>query len=194
MQFRENNWTIPNILTVTRILLTPGFVMSFIGGQVDMALALFTLAGVTDAADGLLARVLHQRTRLGAMLDPLADKVLISSAFLCLGISGWVPAWLVVMVISRDLIIVGGLALLTFWGVDIRREIHPSWLSKFNTTGQIGLTFLILVRQVGLFSLPYVVEFLVYAVAIMTALTGIDYVMRGLALFPSNGDGESGAA
>ncbi|MFK4765652.1 CDP-alcohol phosphatidyltransferase family protein [Desulfobaculum sp. SPO524] len=190
MPFYQSNWTIPNILTVLRILLTPGFVMAFLNGRVDVACAFFTLAGVTDAADGLLARVLHQRTHLGAMLDPLADKVLLTAAFLCMGVAEWVPSWLVVLVISRDLIIVGGLALLTFWGVDIHDEIRPSFMSKLNTTGQILITFMVLVQHAGWYAMPLPILILTYAVGILTVLTGIDYVLRGLALFPANGDGK----
>lgn len=189
MQFYQNNWSIPNILTVLRILLTPGFVMSFLDGRVDLACGFFTLAGISDALDGFLARILKQRTRLGAMLDPLADKVLITAAFLCMGVAEWVPSWLVVLVISRDLIIIGGLGVLTFWGADIKMEINPSWMSKINTSGQIALTFFILVQYAGWFTMPYfIIATLMYGVAILTVLTGIDYVMRGVAMFPSNGD------
>lgn len=185
---RENNWTIPNILTVFRILLTPVFVMSFISGHVQLALLIFTLAGVSDALDGALARILHQRTRLGAMLDPLADKVLIVTGFLCLGIVGWAPDWLVVLVISRDVIIIGGLGVLHFWGVDVRTTIRPSPLSKVNTTAQLAFLFIVLAGQAQWFAVPRVELGVVALISTLTVLTGVDYVMRGLALFPSQED------
>lgn len=180
----ENNWSIPNILTVFRILLTPLFVMSFVDGRIDTACFLFALAGFTDALDGFLARVLHQRTRLGAMLDPLADKVLIVTSFLCLGLMEWVPLWLVVLVISRDLLIVGGLVVVNLWGVDVRSKIRPSIMSKLNTTAQIGLIFLVLVDKAGWFSWPALAAAMVPATGLLTAYTGLAYVLRGLSLIP----------
>ncbi len=184
----ENNWTIPNILTVFRILLTPVFVMSFVSNHVHLALLVFTLAGISDALDGALARLLHQRTRLGAMLDPLADKVLIVTGFLCLGIVGWAPDWLVVLVISRDVIIVGGLGVLHFWGVDVRATIRPSALSKINTTAQLAFLFLVLAARADWFSLPRVELGVVALISVLTVVTGVNYVLRGLALFPSQED------
>ncbi len=184
----ENNWTIPNILTVFRILLTPGFVMGFVSGRIGTACALFVLAGITDALDGLLARLLRQRTRLGAMLDPLADKVLIATGFLCLASRGWAPAWLVVLVISRDLIIVGGLVLVNLWGVDVRSRIQPSFLSKCNTTAQICLILLVLLEQLGWLAVPRLEWALIWTTGVLTAVTGMIYVKRGLALIPVGGD------
>jgi cardiolipin synthase len=184
----ENNWTIPNILTVFRILLTPVFVMSFVSSHVHLALLVFTLAGVSDALDGALARVLHQRTRLGAMLDPLADKVLIVTGFLCLGIVGWAPDWLVVLVISRDVIIVGGLGVLHFWGVEVRATIRPSALSKVNTTAQLVFLFLVLTDRAGMLSLPGTQATVMVLVSVLTVVTGVSYVLRGLSLFPTQED------
>ncbi|MFW6235336.1 MAG: CDP-alcohol phosphatidyltransferase family protein, partial [Desulfovibrionales bacterium] len=122
---QDNNWTIPNLLTVFRILITPVFVVAFVNGQIMTAWWLFFLAGVTDGLDGFLARVLKQRSKLGAMIDPLADKVLLVTAFVMLGIKGWLPSWLVILVVSRDVIIVGGLGVLHFWSVHIKERIKP---------------------------------------------------------------------
>ncbi|SKA81295.1 CDP-alcohol phosphatidyltransferase family protein [Desulfobaculum bizertense] len=186
MQLNENNWTIPNILTIARILLTPCFVISYVDGKTELAWGLFLVAGITDAADGFLARVLHQRTRLGAMLDPLADKALVASAFLCLGISGWVPSWLVILVISRDVIIVGGLSALSFWGVDVKVKIRPSWMSKLNTSCQISLIVVVMLEEMHWLSLPMLVDILVGAVCVLTVVTAIHYTLRGLAMFPEH--------
>lgn len=184
----ENNWTIPNILTMFRIMLVPGFVIGFVSERIGLACALFVLAGITDALDGTLARLLHQRTRLGAMLDPLADKLLIVAGFLCLGIEGWVPAWLVVLVISRDVLIVGGLVLVNLWGVDVRSRIQPSFLSKCNTTAQISLIFLVLLERIGWVALPGLEWAMIWLTAALTVLTGAIYLRRGLALIPAGGD------
>ncbi|MDP3426615.1 MAG: CDP-alcohol phosphatidyltransferase family protein, partial [Humidesulfovibrio sp.] len=121
---RENNWTIPNLLTVSRILMTPGIVMAFADKRFDIAWVLFALAGLTDALDGALARILKQRSSFGAMLDPLADKILLDTSFTCLAVQGWIPSWLAVLVVSRDVFIVGGLALLQYSGVDVKRGIR----------------------------------------------------------------------
>lgn len=189
MRMRENNWTIPNLLTVVRIMLTPVVVMAFIQKRIDLALLSFFVAGITDALDGLLARLLKQRTELGAMLDPLADKVLIVATILCLGIMEWVPSWLVVIVITRDLIIVGGLMLVSLWGVDVRTQIHPSFASKTNTSAQIVLILLVLTGRLGWDVLPWLQPVALYVTAVLTIITGVDYVLRGLALIPSNGPG-----
>lgn len=180
----DNNWTLPNAITVARIIIVPAFVVAFVNNRLDMALALFVLAGASDALDGFLARVLRQRTKLGAMLDPVADKLLLVTAYTCLGLGGLVASWLAVLVISRDVMLVGGLALLHFWGVNVRDQIRPSWLSKFNTTAQIVLVIAIL-------ALPWlpgwdevVVRILVPVVSAVTALSGAHYIYIGLGLFP----------
>jgi len=182
----ENNWNLPNSLTVFRVLVTPGFVLAFIKGQVEIAWGLFALAGFTDALDGFLARVLKQRTTLGAMLDPLADKVLLVAAYLCLGLWEWIPTWLTVVVISRDVIIIGGLALLTFWGTDIRAEIRPSMISKVNTNAQILLIFLVLAERSLDFHRPGLEMVLTFLVGGLTFVSGIHYVIRGVSLFHPN--------
>jgi len=179
----EKNWNLPNSLTILRVLLTPGFVLAFIKGQVEIAWGLFALAGLTDALDGFLARVLKQRTTLGAMLDPLADKVLLVAAYLCLGTWEWIPTWLTVVVISRDFLIVGGLALLTFWGTDIRAEIKPTMISKVNTNAQIGLVFLLLAERSLSFYWSGLETVLIFTVGGLTFITGIHYVIRGVSLF-----------
>ncbi|KAB1441181.1 CDP-alcohol phosphatidyltransferase family protein [Pseudodesulfovibrio senegalensis] len=180
---RNTIWTIPNLLTIARILLTPVFVMAYINQRFDLAWALFAVAGLTDALDGFLARVLKQRTRLGAMLDPLADKCLLVASFICLGVQGWLPKWLVVLVVSRDAIIVGGLALLHFWGVDIKSRIHPIWSSKFTTTSQIGLVFFVMIQKTFDLSYPAVQSWLIALTAALTVVSGVHYVLKGFGFF-----------
>src|SRR3970040_1766704 len=99
---------IPNILTIFRILLVPVFVIFVIQNNLFMALVIFILAGITDGLDGFLARVLDQRTVIGAYLDPIADKFLLISAYLSLTIKDMLPGWLSVVVVTRDIIILSG--------------------------------------------------------------------------------------
>jgi len=188
---RENNWTIPNLLTVSRIMLTPGFVMAFVGQRFDLAWILFAIAGFTDALDGTLARLLKQRSTFGAMLDPLADKILLVTSFICLAVQDWIPGWLSILVVSRDIFIVGGLALLHYSGVDVKRGIRPVWISKCATTAQIALVLLIMVEHSMQSFHPELRLGLVYAVAALTALSGVYYLVIGLRMFPPNGQERS---
>ena len=181
----SSNWTIPNALTVARILFTPLFVVFFLDESYLAALSLFFLAGVTDALDGFLARVLNQRSPLGALLDPLADKVLLDTSYVCLALAGWIPVWLAVTVVSRDVIILGGVALLTFWGQDMRGSIKPSLASKATTFSQMTLVlaaFLLGTTSWGE-KLELTVDGLVWVTATLTLVSGIHYVIKGLSMF-----------
>ncbi|MEF2144447.1 MAG: CDP-diacylglycerol--glycerol-3-phosphate 3-phosphatidyltransferase [Desulfovibrionaceae bacterium] len=181
---KDSNLTIPNILTVLRILLTPGFVVAFLDNRLDLAWLLFAVAGFTDALDGFLARVLKQRTRLGSMLDPLADKVLLTTSYVCLSMVGMLPRWIAVMVVSRDIIIVGGLALIQFFGGEVRGRIMPSWLGKTTTLFQIGLVLFVMAeRSLGV-DYEAVRSFLMYSTAMLTGASGLDYIRAGFRLLP----------
>lgn len=180
---KDNNWTLPNAITIARIIMVPAFVVAFINSRLDVALFIFILAGMSDAMDGFLARVLKQRSKLGAMLDPVADKLLLVTAYMCLGLGGLVSSWLAVLVISRDVMLIGGMALLHFWGVNIRDKIRPTYLSKFNTTAQIVLVVAALAAPLG-WTWQGLLPFLVAVVAASTALSGAHYIFIGLGLFP----------
>jgi cardiolipin synthase len=177
-------WTIPNILTIARISITPGFLIAFLNDAMGLAWFFFVLAGLTDALDGFLARALNQRSELGAMLDPLADKVLLVTSFLCLGAKGLVPNWLVVVVVTRDLVIVGGLFLLQFWGVDVRTRIAPTMISKLNTLVQILFVFVVLLHLTfPTWSMGGLRVLLEWIVVVCTTVSGVHYVVRGLKIF-----------
>lgn len=188
----SSNWTIPNVITIFRIVLVPVFVMMFIDQRFGAALLIFLIAGVSDGLDGFLARVLKQRSQLGALLDPIADKLLLITAYFCLGFVGLLPSWLAVLVISRDMMIIGGMALLHFWGVDVRSRIHPTWLSKFNTCGQIVLIVAVLAKYS--FVLPWagLIQLLVVTVTLSTVLSGAHYIYIGLGHFPGDGEKREG--
>jgi cardiolipin synthase len=187
---RDAIWTIPNILTVVRILLTPVFVMAYTSENFNLAWILFAIAGLTDALDGFLARIWNQRTELGAMLDPLADKTLLVTSFICLALKGWLPIWLTILVVSRDAIIIGGLAVLSFWGVDVRRRIKPIWISKFTTAAQILLVIFVMVQRSFDFDFAMILDVAVWGTAIVTVISGVAYVRKGFELF-SDEIGES---
>ncbi len=190
MSRRNPNLTIPNILTIIRILLTPGFIMAYSGERFDLAWILFAVAGFTDALDGFLARVLKQRSWLGAILDPLADKILVDTSYICLALNGWLPNWLAIMVVSRDVIIVGGLGLLQFLGVKVDKRIRPSWVSKATTLFQIVLVLFVMFQKSFELFYPYLFWSLVGVVAILTLLSGADYVLIGLKYLPDEKVGE----
>lgn len=126
---------IPNLITLGRILLVPFVVWAIASGEMWIAFVLFLAAGVSDAVDGFLAKRFHMTTMLGAYLDPLADKALIVSIYLTLGINGLIPRWLVILVVSRDILIVGGIML--SWVVGSPLKIRPLLVSKLNTVAQI---------------------------------------------------------
>ena len=168
---------IPNILTVLRILVTPLFVIFLIRNQHGYALLVFVFAGVSDGLDGLIARWLNQRSDLGAVLDPIADKLLLTAAYITLGILKDIPGWLAVLVISRDVLIVTGIAVLTF--ADIHFDIRPSLVSKWTTVFQI------LLIGVSLLDLDFsgaqtLQAVLGWVTAGMTVLSGLHYTYLGL--------------
>src|SRR5512136_1094174 len=119
---------LPNLLTLIRILLISLFVILIIDKSFSWALIIFALAGITDGMDGLIARITHQRTELGAYLDPIADKFLLTAAFVTLAIIEIIPNWLPAIVITRDIIILGGFFVLTL--TNHRPKIQPTWISK----------------------------------------------------------------
>jgi len=134
--------SIPNLITLARILLVPIVVWTIASGAMLAAFVLFVLAGISDAVDGFLAKRFHMTTVLGAYLDPLADKALIVSIYLTLGINGEIPRWLVILVVSRDILIVGGIMLSWLMGSPLK--IKPLLVSKLNTVVQIVFACVVL--------------------------------------------------
>ena len=134
--------SIPNLITLGRILLVPIVVWAIASGSMWIAFVLFVAAGVSDAVDGFLAKRFRMTTELGAYLDPLADKALIVSIYLTLGINGEIPRWLVILVVSRDILIVGGVILSWLVGPPLR--MRPLVVSKLNTVAQIVFACVVL--------------------------------------------------
>jgi cardiolipin synthase len=134
--------SIPNLITLARIILVPVVVWLIASGELRLAFLLFLAAAVSDAVDGFLAKRFGMKTELGAYLDPLADKVLIVSIYVTLGITGVIPLWIVILVVSRDIMIVG--AIILSWVVDRPVKIRPHVVSKVNTGVQIVFAGLVL--------------------------------------------------
>ena len=133
---------IPNLITLGRVILVPVVFWLLVSGQTELAFFAFVLAGVSDAVDGFIAKRFGLSTELGAYLDPLADKLLLVSIFVALGVMGALPSWLVIAVVSRDILIVVGVML--SWLLDRPITIRPLAVSKANTLAQILLAATVL--------------------------------------------------
>jgi cardiolipin synthase len=136
---------LPNLITLGRVILVPVVFWLLITGQTELAFFAFILAGISDAVDGYLAKTFGWKTELGAYLDPLADKLLIVSIFLALGVDGKLPLWLVIAVVSRDILIV--IAVMLSWVLGNPMRIRPLVVSKANTVVQIVLAATVLADE-----------------------------------------------
>jgi len=154
--------------------MVPVVVWAIASGAMWIAFVLFLAAGVSDAVDGYLAKRFHMTTELGAYLDPLADKALIVSIYLTLGISGLIPQWLVILVVSRDIMIVG--AVMLSWLVGTPVKVKPLLVSKLNTVAQIVFACVLLGTLGFDYELPTLTRVLMGVVAVLTLLSVAAYV------------------
>jgi cardiolipin synthase (CMP-forming) len=161
--------SIPNLITLARILLVPVVVWAIASNQMLFAFLLFAAAGVSDAVDGFLAKRFGMTSELGAYLDPLADKVLIVSIYVSLGIVEGLPRWLVILVVSRDIMIVG--AVILSWLVDKPVKLKPITVSKLNTVAQIVYATIVLAALTFGWEIPLVMGALIGLVTILTLLS-----------------------
>jgi cardiolipin synthase len=168
---------LPNSLTILRILLIPVFIGLLMHGQHHYALGVIIVAGITDGLDGTIARMANQRTKLGAYLDPLADKLLLTASFATLAMIHLVPLWVAILVVSRDLILLVGtlLAQLT----DMRLDITPTIWGKATTLLQLAYVTLLLVLASSQMDLR-LLEPLLYPMAGLTLISGFHYLYRGV--------------
>jgi len=177
---------LPNFLSLFRIILVPVTIVYLIDGSYITALVIFSLAGITDALDGFLARVLHQKTLLGAYLDPLADKALLTACFITLSILQVIPSWLTAIIVTRDFIILFGICVLFM--VSGSLEIRPAFISKITTALQLLTVFLALIYKSlggdGPHPLLYVQYWLT---AGFTVISGANYVFTGIKAINHNG-------
>jgi cardiolipin synthase len=170
--------TIPNLLSLLRMGLTPLFLVAVVNGQPALALGIFALAGVTDALDGFIARAYKQQSRLGAYLDPVADKMLLMSAYVALALPNLhpgakIPPWVTLLVIARDLIIVI-FALVAYLAIGATR-FTPNWPSKINTMVQVAVAILVLTSGVLPVLIP-LAEWSVFLVVLTTLASSVAYV------------------
>lgn len=165
---------VPNLLTLLRIGATPVLVLLLAERDYALALLVFALAGISDGLDGYVAKRFGFVTRLGAILDPVADKMLIISAYIMLTVLGDLPFWLLVTVGFRDLLIVGGYLVLVSLHGDV--QMRPSHVSKLNTFVQLGLVIAVLANESGLLTIPLMITVLVATVFATTVLSGAHYV------------------
>ncbi len=167
--------TIPNFITIARLLSVPLIVWLVIADRFMEATILFILAGLSDAADGFIAKRYGASSELGAYLDPVADKALLVSAFVTLGFKGALPAWLIVLVVSRDFLIIGGIILAYMLSNPV--AMRPLWVSKANTVAQIVLLALVLVGESGASVLRPLLAAAVLVTAALTVASAAAYLM-----------------
>ena len=177
----------PNLLTLLRLFIIPFLIIEILDGEYTIAFSLFVLAGVSDALDGLAARLLEQHTRLGQYLDPIADKLMLSSLFVVLTHVGLIPRYVTVLVFSRDL----GILLIStlLFATGALRDFRPSRFGKLNTLVQIVAVVTIMLSRVGLpFTLADACNVLLRLVAVMAPLSAAQYawiVIRRINLPPA---------
>lgn len=175
--------TIPNLLTLARIFLTPLFAYLLLKNWMTASFFVFFIAGLTDGFDGLFARVLHQKSRLGSYLDPLADKLLLVTSFVLLWKIGDAPLWLVLITVGRDLFIACGFFVLVASGVQF--VVKPLVSSKLTTLFQLATVFTLLGRHIVLLS-GWMYSALFIITAGFSILSGWQYLLYGMSLLKQN--------
>ena len=165
---------IPNLLTLARIAAVPVLILFLYEGRYGAALAVFVLAGITDGLDGWIAKRFKCVTRLGSILDPLADKILIVSTYVMLVLAGDLPFWLILLIGFRDLGIIAGVLVLNTLNGHV--QMQPSLLSTVNTFLQISIVILVMLERIGFIALEPVAEILLWFVAATTVASAIHYV------------------
>ena len=178
--------TLPNFLTLLRIIAVPVFLILLTGHRYGAATTLFVLAGITDTVDGVLARLTDSRSELGASLDPLADKLLLVSSFVMFTWLGVIPPWLMILVLTRDVVILTGY--LTIYFLSTPMEVDPSLIGKINTCLEmITIVFALgtLARPDMAMTIPNLISW--YATAATAAVSGVHYVYSGLLWYQRQG-------
>ncbi len=179
--------SIPNLITLGRILLVPIVVWAITLGEMRIAFLLFLTAGISDAVDGFLAKRFQMKSELGAYLDPLADKALIVSIYVSLGIVGVLPIFLVILVVSRDIMIIG--AFLLAWLVGRPMPVRPLLVSKANTVAQILLVVLVLAERAFSFDFTPLAQLMMAVVAVLTLVSIAFYLAEWVRHMNSVGAG-----
>ena len=166
--------SIPNLITLGRVILVPVVFWLLLTGELKAAFLTFVVAGISDAVDGFLAKRFKWETELGAYLDPLADKLLIVCIFIALGVTNRLPSWLVITVVSRDVLIV--IAVVLSWLLDHPTPMKPLAVSKINTVAQIVLAGTVLADEAFELRLNGPVQLLTLVVAATTVASLVAYL------------------
>lgn len=191
----EKFWNLPNLITLTRVALVPVFALMLLQRRPSAALLIIFLAGLSDVLDGFAARRWHQRTKVGTLIDPLADKFLLSTAYILLairslGFTHVIPVWLTAAVIGRDIIIVAGGFLICL--IRGRREFPPTVFGKMSTVFQVATVFWVVLSNyvrvsapdrlpilTGITS-PSVLSAFYIATLVLTVISGVHYIYKGI--------------
>jgi cardiolipin synthase (CMP-forming) len=183
--------SLPNLITIGRILLVPLTIWLIVSGEYLLAFLAFIIAGISDGVDGFIAKRYDLKTQLGAYLDPLADKLLLVSIYVSLGLLHVMPAWLVILVASRDVLIIG--AVILSWILDRPVKMHPLFVSKANTTAQIVFAGVVLLFLAMRSDMAWLLTAGSVAVAALTIASGSLY-LREWARHMTNGVSEKGGS
>jgi cardiolipin synthase len=167
---------LPNLITLTRLMSVPLTIWLIVSQRFGVAFWVFVGAGLSDALDGFIAKRFNSQTRLGALLDPAADKALLGSVYVALGIADQLPNWLVILVVFRDVTIIGGFVLIQTLAAP--RKFDPLYISKLNTLMQIALVAYVLARLGLGWADGRTTDVLVVLTALTTVLSGFSYLVR----------------
>jgi cardiolipin synthase len=167
-----------NLITISRLLMVVPLIWLIATDRVYAAFWLLVVAGMSDALDGYIAKNFNARTELGAYLDPLADKTLLDGIYIALALAGWLPLWLALLVVARDVLIVLGVAL-----IQRRNPLYrarPLLIGKINTFAQLSLAASTLAHAGGVIDLGVLISVLIVAVSLTTILSAAGYAAQGL--------------
>ena len=181
--------TIPNLITILRFLLVLAVVLAMLNMRWDWAFAGFLVAGISDGVDGFIARRFNQQSKLGAYLDPMADKVLLVSVFVVMGFIGELPLWLVVTMVSRDALIICAVLLSTVMAHPV--EMKPLYVSKANTAAQIVLAAVVLGELAFSIHLDPLRPALIVLSGVLTVASAAAYLVAWLRHMSGYGEGST---
>ncbi|MCQ0989764.1 CDP-alcohol phosphatidyltransferase family protein [Jiella marina] len=181
--------TIPNIISIIRLLVVPVMVWALIDGSWGLAFAIFVFAGVSDGIDGAIARHFDQQSTLGLYLDPIADKALLTAVFISLGLLGQLPDWLVIAVVSRDILIVSAFLLSYVMGLPM--AVRPLFVSKATTVAQIALAASVLGEAAFGIDLGFALDLLIGVTLLLTVASAAAYLVDWLRHMASPDDSDS---
>lgn len=170
--------TIPNIITIARLICVPVVIYAMLLGAIDIAFLLFLAAGISDGVDGFIARRYNMRSKLGAYIDPVADKLLLVSTFIMLGFIEALPLWLIITVVSRDVLIVSAVILSSLTRNPV--EVKPIFVSKANTAMQVVLLVVVLAELSFDVTFGPLGDILIFIVAALTVLSAAAYLRTWL--------------